>query len=76
MNAPKGSDSSKLLSGTAAKGSKMLVLVGAASVDLTSGCVTGSGMAKRSTVGEAEELMGWEANRSTSFCTFVITTVG
>lgn len=69
VNAPKGSESSKLLSGTAAKGSTKLMFVGAAFVDLISGCTTGSEVAKRSTVGEAEEMTGSEANRSTSFCT-------
>lgn len=54
MNPPKKSDPSKLLSGTAAKGSTMLVFVGAGLVDLVSGCTTGTGAAKRSTGEEAD----------------------
>lgn len=70
LNAPNKSDPSKLLSGTAAKGSKMLASAGAEFGAFASGCTTGSGMAKRSTVEEAEEEMaGWEANRSTLVCT-------
>jgi hypothetical protein len=58
-----------LLSGTAAKGSKMLAFVGAEFGALTSACTTGSGAAKRSTVEDTEEdIAGWEANRSTSVC--------
>ena len=71
MNPPKKSDPSKLFSGTAAKGSTMLVFVGAGLVDLVSDCNTGTGAANRSTGEEADwEMVGWEANRSTSFCTY------
>lgn len=70
VNAPKRSDPSKLLSGTAANGSTMLILVtsvfGGA---LASGCTTGSVAAKRSTgAGTAGVTLGWEANRSTAVC--------
>lgn len=50
MNPPKKSDPSKLFSGTAAKGSTMLVFVGAGVSD----CITGTGAAKRSTGEEVD----------------------
>ena len=69
VNAPNKSDPSKLLSGTAAKGSTMSIFVGAGFGALTSARTTGSGTAKRSTVGDTDEVIaGWEANRSTSVC--------
>lgn len=72
MKAPKGSESSKLVSGSAAKGSTMLGLVCVMFVGLISGSTTGSEAAKRSTVEEAEEEMaGWDPKRSTSICTIV-----
>ena len=64
------SDPSKLFSGTAANGSKMLAFGGSDFGAIVSGCTTGSVAAKRSTVGEVAGVMaGWEANRSTCSCT-------
>lgn len=54
MNPPKKSDPSKLFIGTAAKGSTMLVFIGAGLVDFVSGRITGTGAAKRSIGEEAD----------------------
>ena len=66
VNSPKTSDPSKLLSGIAAKGSKVLLFTGAEFPDLLSGCTTGSGTENKSTVGVTEGMAGCDANRSTS----------
>lgn len=68
VKSPKRSDPSKLLSGTEAKGSKVLLFTGAEFSDLLSGCTAGAGMENKSTVGVAEEMAGCEEKRSTSSC--------
>lgn len=66
VKSPKISDPSKLLRGTAAKGSNELLFTGSDFSGLLSGCTTGSGMENKSTVGVTAEMAGCEANRSTS----------
>lgn len=76
VKSPKTSDPSKLLSGTEAKGSKVLLFTGPEFSDLLSGCTTGSGMENKSTVGETEGMAGCEEKRSTSPCASTRSTNG
>jgi len=66
VKSPKTSDPSKLLSGTEAKGSKVLLFTGTEFSNLLSGCTAGAGMENKSTVGVTEGMAGCEEKRSTS----------
>lgn len=67
-NEPKKSELSKLVIGTAAKGSTIWVGIVLDSWGLISGSTTCAETPKKSTAGETAEVAGAEANKSTLLC--------